>query len=327
MKTLDGQRLVNLLRQRCDGLNSRLWIAVPYIGHIKAVLSILGRAWIDNSSISLRILTDVSEVNHFNSDTLKLFARYGEIRTLPGIHAKIYITDKTCLVTSANLTSTAFTRRHEIGIFFDSSEGKKTVSTFNSWWKKASAVAPASLEKIVNKIRQSSEETTGEGLAKLWHLPPPPEEITYWLKPIGVTEAPITEERTFEKLKDYLHFSTPSRRPKVYRGDIIIEYGIGAKRILSVYKATSDVQRVTRAHIRKNDRVKRWPWYVIGKNLTPSFGMSWYKHNLFMSDLVRDYLASNPNGYVTLAGSKNLNALMRGKDKIKLDPHFAQFVI
>lgn len=327
MEVYGGQKLVNNLRSRCDQVKKRIWIVVPYIGNLPSVFKIIGRNWIDNPGVSFRILTDADEFNNINSATIGLFAQYGEIRSLAGVHAKVFITDSTAIVTSANLTATAFTRRHEVGVFLGSTESSTTISLFKSWWKKAEKIDAAKLKEIVLTGHESTEETAGKRLAKLWDLPAPASEVTYWLKPIGVSDSPITEKRTFEKIKDYLHFSTPSRKPKVFKGDILIEYGIGARQILSVYRATSDILRVTKEDIKKNKLVKRWPWYVIGKNLTPRFGKYWFKHELYASVLVDKFLSKNPDGIVTRAGSRNLNALMRGKDKIKLDDKFAQFVI
>lgn len=166
------------------------------------------------------------------------------------------------------------------------------------------------LESLTTKPHESIEESAGKKLEKLWDFPEAAEEVTYWLKPIGVTDSPITEQRTFGK-SGTIFISQRLQEPRVFKGDILIEYGIGARRILSVYKATSNVFRVTKEDIKKNKRVRRWPWYVIGKNLTPAFGKNWHKHNLYSSELVNDYLKQNANGIITRAGSKTLNALMR----------------
>ena len=91
MIILQGQELVNTLRKWSDKATSRLWIAVPYIGGIVAVRKILGRNWIENPTVSVRLLTDTSEFSNFNSDAFELFSERGEIRHLAGVHAKIFI--------------------------------------------------------------------------------------------------------------------------------------------------------------------------------------------------------------------------------------------
>jgi hypothetical protein len=327
MKILYGEGLVNELRRNSESINERLWIAVPYIGGLESVKRILGREWIDNSKLSVRLITDIDEGNNFSSETIDAFYKQGEIRNLPGLHAKIYITDNKCLITSANLTHTAFSKRHEIGIYLEGKLAQKSISIFEKWWKKSETVLLENLKPILKKKIKSEEERKGVALPILWELPEEPNEITYWLKPIGATDDKIKEDRIFNQLAKNLYFSTPSKTPRVNIGDIFIEYGVGARRILSVYQSTSLPERVTKNDIKKNVRLKRWPWYVEANNLTIKFGSSWQKHNLYAKDLVHEYLKRNPDALITVHGSKNLNAIQHRKDKIRLQPAFAKFVI
>jgi len=55
MKVLYGNDLVKELRKNSNYIKKRLWIAVPYIGGLKSILRILGREWIDNPKISVRL--------------------------------------------------------------------------------------------------------------------------------------------------------------------------------------------------------------------------------------------------------------------------------
>jgi hypothetical protein len=326
MKILYGQELVNELRRKADLVRKRIWIAVPYIGGLKSVRRIIGKEWIENSKLSIRLLTDTNEFNNFNSETINLFHQIGDIMHLPGLHAKIYIIDDFCLITSANLTDTAFTKRHEIGIFLDEEQSAKTISIFSKWWTDAEVVSNIIIKKYKNSKSQSSEEASGSKLKPLWNLPPDNYEINYWLKPIGAKEEPVLPSRIFKKEIEYLHFS--KRKPTgVKLNDILIAYGVGARTILSVYQNTSSIGTVTSQEIIKKPRLKRWPFYVIGKNLTPIFGSQWAKHNLVASKLVEEYLEQNPDGFITKVKGKNLNALMYSSDKIKLHPDFARFII
>ena len=70
-----------------------------------------------------------------------------EIRSLFNLHAKIYLIDDWCLLTSANLTGMAFSARHEVGQVVSAPE--QVVKLFDQWWKKAQAVSsvPKSLPK------------------------------------------------------------------------------------------------------------------------------------------------------------------------------------
>jgi hypothetical protein len=324
MKIAYGQELISELRRRGDKLKNRLWIAVPYIGGRTTITRILGRNWIDNSSISIRLLTDINELTNFNSETLRLFSLNGSIRHIAGLHAKIYITDYGCLLTSANLTNTAFTKRHEVGIFLDKHDSKGAISTFEKWWKTAEKVCVEQLA-LPSKTNASREDREGLKLPSRWTLPPAPREVNYWLKPIGSDDDPILENRLFGDMRTNLHFSAVE--PKgVKIGDVLIAYGVGAKRILSIYRVLSSPNKMTEAEIRES-RLRRWPWYVNATNITPKFGARWNHHNVYASELVSDFLRCHPTGYITKVKGKTLGALRWGADKINLDPEFARFVV
>jgi len=318
MKPIYGEELVNELRKKSDSITQRLWIAVPYIGGIQSVRRILGKHWIQNRKLSIRLLTDTNDFNNFNSGTIRVFAQIGEIRHLAGLHAKIYIMDNTSLITSANLTNTAFSKRHEIGIFLNGANSNRTKSIFEAWWKKSEPVSEKTLKKFRKKRFISDEERAGSGLRALWSLPDDPGEADYWFKPIGVTGDPITEDRIFADKEEKLHFS--KLRPKgVKTDDILIAYGVGAKRILSIYKVISNPKF--------DAKNKRWPWYVIGRNLTLQFGKKWATHNIYANDLLYKYLQRHPKKSITKVGGKSFGGLNLGKDKLKLDPDFAEYII
>ncbi|MBI5471061.1 MAG: hypothetical protein HY961_01805 [Ignavibacteriae bacterium] len=324
MKTLFGDDLVNELRSCSDRITTRLWIAVPYIGGLQSVRRILGNCWMNSSNLSIRLLTDINEFNNFNSETINLFNELGEIRHLAGLHAKIFIADSTSLVTSANLTDTAFSKRHEIGVFLNDASSAKVVAIFDNWWKKSEQVSLKTLKPYAKKQFESCEEGQGSALPTLWNLPDDPNGMNYWLKPIGVTGDPITDDRLFDDVEDNLHFS--KLKPNgVKVNDILIAYGIGAKRILSIYKVVSEPMRVQSK--KKEEWMERWPWYVVGHNLTRHFGRNWAHHNIYGSQLIEEYLKKNPKGKITRVGGTTFGALSLGKDKIKLDPDFAQFLI
>lgn len=324
MKTLYGQDLVNELRAIADSLSERLWIAVPYIGSAPDIKKIIGSNWIDNPKLSIRLITDTNEFTRINNETIKLFYEHGCIKHLSGVHAKIYILDNTCLITSANLTKTAFTKRHEIGVFLEGHFADDAIAIFENWWEKSEEISKNSLKVIIDEKNIYSEES-GNNLPVLWELPSALSEINYWLKPIGFTEEPVTENRLFNELKTPLDFSQQPVGVKVK--DVFIAYGVGAKRILSVYRGGSSPIRYSEAEIIDDDRKERWSWYILSDNLTPNFGEQWSHHNLYASNLVQEYLIKNPNGFITKVGGKTLGALSFRKDKIHLDSQFAQYII
>lgn len=144
---LSGQSLVDTLREHCDQAKERIWIASPYIGTFKDVQKIIGGNWM-RTHIDFRVLTDV-ESGFIRHDTYTGFiaSPNTEIRSLLSLHAKIYLIDDWCLLTSANLTGMAFSARHEVGQVVSGPE--QVVKLFDQWWKKAQAVSsvPKSLPK------------------------------------------------------------------------------------------------------------------------------------------------------------------------------------
>ena len=149
---LSGQNLVNALREHCDQAKKRIWIASPYIGNFKDVQKIIGGNWM-RSHVDFRVLTDV-ESGFIRRDTYVQFKESPntEIRSLLSLHAKIYLIDDWCLLTSANLTGMAFSARHEVGQVVSGIE--QVVTLFDQWWKKAQAVSslpPSPSKTITNK--------------------------------------------------------------------------------------------------------------------------------------------------------------------------------
>lgn len=146
---LSGQHLVNALREHCDQAKERIWIASPYIGNFKDVQKIIGGNWM-RSHIDFRVLTDV-ESGFIRHDTYTGFiaSPNTEIRSLFNLHAKIYLIDDWCLLTSANLTGMAFSARHEVGQVVSGPE--QVVKLFDQWWRKAQAVSslPPSPSKTI----------------------------------------------------------------------------------------------------------------------------------------------------------------------------------
>ena len=137
MELLTEQRQIDVLREKCNHATHRIWIASPYIGVLKDIRKIIGGRWL-LPSVDCRILTDI-DLGFIRPDTFDEFIQNQvEIRSLNSIHAKIYIVDDWCLVTSANLTGAAFLGRYEMG--FATNEVKEVEATYNRWWSKATVV-------------------------------------------------------------------------------------------------------------------------------------------------------------------------------------------
>lgn len=168
IKILSGQELVDTLRQHCDDAKERIWIASPYIGNITDVQKIIGVNWM-RSHIDFRVLTDI-ESGFIRPDTYEAFTSSlkTEIKSLLGLHAKIYLIDDWCLLTSANLTGMAFSARHEVGQQIVSRDGISSVTDlFECWWKKSKDVS--NLPQISSKALVDREDTIG--YKRLYKLP------------------------------------------------------------------------------------------------------------------------------------------------------------
>ena len=160
--------LATTLRSHCDSAKHRVWICTPFIGGIKDVLRIIGGSW-KRSDIDFRVITDI-ETGFMRQDTFDDFIENhpNSIRTLKSLHAKIYIVDDWCLVSSANLTGTAFSKRYEMGT--DDVNINEVETFFNSLWenKKTKLVTSWSKGK---KQSQIEFEDGGVGYDKLTNLP------------------------------------------------------------------------------------------------------------------------------------------------------------
>lgn len=169
---LYGNDLIEKIRTEFDNATNRIWIAVPFIGKWDAVMKIMGTNWISNNNLNMKILTDIQNEDFINLETIKQFLHKGEVRTLRGLHAKIYIIDNSVFITSANLTGIAFFRRYEICDYFTINDKHDILKVFDKWWKE-SKIVDSDWQPAKNKINRQSDNDAGNtyGLKKLWNLP------------------------------------------------------------------------------------------------------------------------------------------------------------
>lgn len=172
---LSEQKLGIELRKAFDNAKSRIWIAVPFIGSWNLVERITGISWVAKRNIDFRLLTDVSNEHFIDSKTYQKFKQQAECKTLEGLHAKIYIIDNFILLTSANLTGTAFSKRYEIGITLDNDQD--VVRTFLKWWNTAKTIDKDWLPSKSDS-GSKNEEPEANNISKLkkrWELPKSPQ--------------------------------------------------------------------------------------------------------------------------------------------------------
>lgn len=165
--------LASTLRAHCDNAEHRIWICSPFIGGEKDILRIIGGSW-RRSDIDFKVITDI-ETGFIRQDTFDEFNSNHprSIKSLKGLHAKVYIVDDWCLVSSANLTGTAFSKRYEIGTddvsvidvesFYNALWDNKKSEVIESWrkGKKQSQIefedGPVSYDRLTNLPAYSAE--------------------------------------------------------------------------------------------------------------------------------------------------------------------------
>jgi phosphatidylserine/phosphatidylglycerophosphate/cardiolipin synthase-like enzyme len=78
------------------------------------------------------------------------------------LHAKIYLIDDSAIVTSANLTNTAFAKRFEIGLFLSGKEISGVEKTYSKWFKEYSddVLSTWKPEKKKGKVEGGEEATS-----------------------------------------------------------------------------------------------------------------------------------------------------------------------
>lgn len=176
-----GNKLAKKIRDEFDKAKSRIWIAVPFIGEWNSVKKIMGTNWIINNYLDVKVITDIGNKEFINSETIKQFLHRASVKTLTGLHAKIYIIDNSVFITSANLTGTAFSRRYEICEYFTISSSHRIITVFNDWWEKSRKVNSTwKPSKKANTNKNKSEAGNTRGLKKLWDLPQDPIKIKHF---------------------------------------------------------------------------------------------------------------------------------------------------
>ena len=170
MSTIQVSPLAKDLRALVDRVEKRLWIVSPYIGSWRAVRRILGDAW---EKVDVRLLTD-KDSGILARDTLERFALHRPVRSLTGVHAKLYVADDSVLLTSANLTETAFTRRYEAGLILTGVHAQELVALYEWLWNCGEDVELDSITFTKSQSGNVDESSNRGGLTKLYELPAAP---------------------------------------------------------------------------------------------------------------------------------------------------------
>ena len=263
----------------------------------------------------------------FNSQNIEF-----EILIDNSLHGKIFIGEENeehvkAIITSANFTNSGLRINNEWGILVDDVIEIDKVKNGIINKIKYKSLYEQNINTFLEKIRENPEPKTENNsitldLSLLFENKENYFEIennaTFWLKPIGVTNDLVPLTKKFDEVDSDLHFS--KLKPKgVKRGDILICYAVGHLNILSIYKVSSEVKNTGN----ENDR---WPYYVIGENLTPNYGREWSSQNLTITNQ-KNLVLDKKLFDITPSRKNSFGSLMRGADKLKLTNEFGNYLL
>lgn len=251
-----------------------------------------------------------------------------EVRLDEDLHGKVYIFKKdgvpfSGIITSANLTESGMSKNHEWGCLI--SDKTELEGLEHELFADAPTILKADQmlqirERVIRRLPlevQKPHKTIIQ-IDDILNIYPIKEGTRIFIKPVGSTEHPI-KSGNYSGVPP-MHFSR--KRPNsVRKGDILIAYGVGSKKIIGAFTVTSD-------HLNTNNENDRWPWYVHTECITPSFSNEeWCKNDdLYVTNVANDY-ARTYSKKVTANGGKNLNGLNFGCDKICLTEEYGKYLL
>lgn len=258
------------------------------------------------------------------------------------LHGKIYVfnikKEKKVIITSANFTNSGLDRNHEWGILTSDTNIISSIS--KQLWSTIQFInlTLSEIEHLENKCEEyfKDKNTPSKSDVKLDLTEFLPnrfsdtilaKNVTYWLKPVGTREYPIEKGHVFDK-ETPLNFANKKNKPKVQVNDILLVYGVGTGKIVSIYRvikpptlADDEIQH------KQTGTSGRWPWYVIGENITNQYRNSWWTYDLRLVQLEKDFLAESVDNKLSSRNPKSLMpAIQRQKDRVKISKDFCQFV-
>jgi len=251
------------------------------------------------------------------------------------LHGKVYIFKtngkyERGFVTSANFTIAGLKHNHEWG--FEVTDDRLLKRLEQRIAKSGDIVtlgeqAIEEIEKEVKKHEKQLKKRRNDVECNFDRIIRKSDQRVF-LKLIGSNDDRVTKNDVYnDSTTKTVHFAIALTR--VRPGDILILYGVGTSCILSICEVTSSFCQMTKAELRQNGSMKRWPYYVKVKVLTNSFGENWYKLSVKANEVCRDFNNRFPNENVTLNG-RNLGAINFGGGTggaIRLSKAFAEFVM
>ena len=141
----------------------------------------------------------------------------------------------------------------------------------------------------------------------------------FWIKPWGDPERPSDEREQFTDDEVWVRFAKQPTGVEV--GDVLFVHRIKVAKLVFVAEALTPLRMLNASEIMREPNLKRWPWMIEGKNLTPRLGRWWRECSLKTFTLEREYNDLYPSEPV------NLGSIKRGNDKVRISEKFATFLI
>jgi len=295
MKKVSGIDLFNEIYRKCQSVKNRLWIASPYIGSNNFVSHIVDKNWCLSPKIKFNLLVDYSDKGNCDPKTLRYILNNGaKIKSLKALHAKIYIFDDEVVLTSANLSETAFRRRYEIGVSLDKNESKEFIKYFSYIWNLSEIINTKDLmnEKTFRKRFGKSKDDKSNNFPLLFDITIPKiVKQKRWLKFSGFSDSKrraeminLDEERN-SAFVNTKRGSSGGGKPSFKKDDIIILtrmgmnkgnkdiYIYGRAKIDIPHREEKDnlinylkfIQKKEKSIV--SERINRWPFGVWLKDL------------------------------------------------------------
>jgi hypothetical protein len=145
-KFLSFTELYETIQQKSSETREILWVCSPYLG--LDAHKVFSQEILRNPPSDIRFvfrLNDISirrgEVNPYEIQYFMEHFKGSSIKSHDTFHSKIYIFDNSALITSANLTKTAFESNIEVGVMLEGSQVDEVKSFFNqSLWETAKPI-------------------------------------------------------------------------------------------------------------------------------------------------------------------------------------------
>lgn len=248
------------------------------------------------------------------------------------LHGKVYLfksgnTNQNAIITSANITHNGLIRNHEWGCCLSDTSAidnlEQNINSTIDYQLTADAIQDISL-KLDEYNKKYPKQTHEKPSININDFIIPhifkvdlDSDTRIFIKPIGSADEPIYDGDYSKEEEQY--FS--KKRPKAVRnGDYLISYGVGSRKIISVFKV------VSKEPIYSGNDDERWPWYVEVDNVTPKLGSQWFNKDLYIMDIANEYVEMYGLN-LTNNGGNTLGALRWGVDKIQLDHNFGTYLM